>query len=346
MKKILIAVAVALLAVGCNTTKKYVVEGSVSGLNGEVLLVDMNMADTLAMTNSVDGTFRLEAKSETPMFATLMLDNEPVLPVFLDGSPIKVEGDFAELKDVAASGTPANEAYAEFNAKQWELIAPLMSGEASEEETVKLYAEMQQYIDENYKANQNNLWGVYLFVSSRFIEYTPEEILEVVNGYPEEYREIEEVKAIINYAEEALRTEVGQPYMDITLPNVEGEEVSLKSVVESNKLVLLDFWASWCRPCMGELPYLVRAYEEFHDKGFEIYGVSLDENAEAWKSAIEKNGMKWVNVSNVTGWDTPAARTYAVTSIPANFLIDSEGKIVAKNLRGEQVMEAIAGACK
>ena len=92
---------------------------------------------------------------------------------------------------------------------------------------------------------------------------------------------------------------------------------------------------------MGEMPFLLDAYAKFHSKGFEIYGVSLDESAEAWRSAIDKQGMKWVNVSEVAGWNTPAAKEYSVNSIPANFLIDSEGKIIAKDLRGEALIEKL-----
>ena len=134
-------------------------------------------------------------------------------------------------------------------------------------------------------------------------------------------------------------------YIDIDQPNQKGESVSLKSVVENkkNRYVLLDFWASWCGPCMAEMPHLREAYKLYHKKGFEIYGVSLDSNREAWVGAIEKQQMRWVNVSALEGFKTSAADDYAVESIPTNYLIDcSNGVIVAKNLRGEAVAEKLA----
>ena len=133
-------------------------------------------------------------------------------------------------------------------------------------------------------------------------------------------------------------------YINIEQPTPAGEMVSLQSVVEnkSNRDILLDFWASWCGPCMGEMPYLKEAYKLYHDKGFEIYGVSFDNKAEAWKGAIDKLGVKWVNVSTLQGFDNPAAKDYVVESIPTNFLIDcSNGVIIAKNLRGEAVLKKL-----
>jgi thiol-disulfide isomerase/thioredoxin len=138
-------------------------------------------------------------------------------------------------------------------------------------------------------------------------------------------------------------------YIDIDQPNLNGENISLKSVVENkqNRYVLLDFWASWCGPCMGEMPFLKEAYKLYHKKGFEIYGVSFDAKHEAWQGAIEKQGMKWVNVSTLERFDNPAAEDYAVESIPTNYLIDcSNGVIIAKNLRGEAVLEKLAELLK
>lgn len=334
--------AATLLMVACNGTKTYVVEGQIEGLTGDVAVMNMAGDEVLASAQTEDGTFSLQVESATPIFAALALNGELVLPLFIDGTPIVVDGDFAQPQTILATGTESNEAFADFNKKQWELMAPVMSGEAADEDVMNIFAQMQLAMDESYEANKENLWGAYLFVSSKYREMAGEEILETVAAYPAELQEVEEVKLVKDYAEKMLKTDIGQNYINITLPNAEGEDVSLNEVVEANKVVLLDFWASWCRPCMGEMPYLLEAYATYHDKGFEIYGVSLDDNAEAWKTTIEKQGMQWVNVSELKGWQTAAAKEYSVNSIPANFLINAEGKIVAKNLRGEALAEKLA----
>ena len=116
--------------------------------------------------------------------------------------------------------------------------------------------------------------------------------------------------------------------------------------VISEGTALVDFWASWCGPCMGEVPYLVEDYAKYHKKGFEIYGVSLDRAREPWLKAIETKGLVWVNVSELKFWDDEAAKQYAVRSIPSNFLISSDGTIVARNLRGEELGAKLAELLK
>ncbi|MEM8894285.1 MAG: TlpA disulfide reductase family protein [Bacteroidota bacterium] len=128
-------------------------------------------------------------------------------------------------------------------------------------------------------------------------------------------------------------TAIGSVAPDIQLPSPEGENVALSSL--RGKYVLIDFWAAWCRPCRVENPTVVKAYNRFADQGFEVYGVSLDRKRDDWIRAIAADGLPWKHVSDLKYWNSDAAKQYKVSAIPATFLLDPEGRIIAKNLRGE-----------
>ncbi|MCV9386327.1 peroxiredoxin family protein [Reichenbachiella ulvae] len=130
---------------------------------------------------------------------------------------------------------------------------------------------------------------------------------------------------------------IGAEAPEISLPNPNGEIITLSSL--RGKYVLIDFWAAWCRPCRMENPNVVKMYEKYHDKGFDILGVSLDRKKESWVQAIQQDGLNWNHVSDLQYFNSEAAQLYQINSIPATYLIDPEGKIIGKNLRGP-VLEA------
>jgi peroxiredoxin len=133
---------------------------------------------------------------------------------------------------------------------------------------------------------------------------------------------------------------VGQKAPDFTLNDVNGNPVSLYSKVGS-KLLLVDFWAAWCNPCRQENPNVVKVYKEFNKKGFDVFGVSLDRSKEEWVEAIAADKLTWTHVSDLQYWNNAAARLYAVNAIPANFLLDENGIIIGRNMRGEDLYNKV-----
>lgn len=128
------------------------------------------------------------------------------------------------------------------------------------------------------------------------------------------------------------KAQIGSEMLDITLNNLEGEPIKLFE--QLGEITLVDFWASWCRPCRGENPNIVKAYEKYKSKGFTVVGVSLDEDAELWKRAIKQDNLTWTHMSDLKLWNSAVVAQYNISSVPASFLVDKNGKILAKNLRG------------
>ena len=145
-------------------------------------------------------------------------------------------------------------------------------------------------------------------------------------------------------AESTTLVKAGDTAPDFTVEMVDGSSVTLGDL--KGKVVLLNFWATWCTPCMNEVPHLKKAYETFHAKGFEIYGVSLDTDLTRWENTIGEEDVNWINVAQKKGGGFDPTALYAVSSISANFLISPEGKIVAKNLRGEHLEAKLAEVLK
>ena len=350
MRKIFAILAVAAMAVGCNN-HRVVINGDVLGVeDGMIYLAEPGRSGTLVdSTEIVSGKFVFNIDAPAGYYA-LRTAEESIAAVFTEDGTITVSGNVAD-SSVLATGTPANDAFNQYNADMTAFNQRYAQA-ADDEQREALREEYYAFVDKTIEGNMENIFGVILYIEQKSYELSAAEMIAALNALSEPMKQLEIVKQTLDKANRKMRTEpkaegsdFTPTYINIEQPTPEGETVSLKSVVEKagNKYVLLDFWASWCGPCMREMPHLKQAYAKYNKKGFEIYGVSFDRSADAWKAAIKNQNMKWVNVSLLQSFSNPAAEEYVVESIPTNFLIDcATGEIIAKNLRGEAVEAKLA----
>ena len=345
MKKMMFSVLAMAALVGCSTQPKFTISGQVEGVEKMYLVerVDGEFAvlDSVAVEN---GAFEMTGCAAEPK--QLYISSQTALR----GAAVAVrffaeEGEMTFAQNGEAyevTGTPSNDAAAAFAA----VVAPLMTEYrgATPERREEIFDAYNAAQKEALEANKENQFGVQM-LSSNAYDMTGTELQETIASFSPEMQATEAMKPLVEMAEKKLKTEVGQPYIDFEQADKEGNMVSLKSVIENpaNKYVLIDFWASWCGPCMAEVPALKAAYDEYHKKGFEIFGVSLDNKKEAWEAAMQNKELNWLHVSDLKGWDNAAADLYGVRSIPANYLVEcATGKIVGVGLRGEEVKAKVA----
>ena len=325
------------LLVGCGGNGGYKVTGDLKGLSGEVYLnIDGEMTDTA----SVDGgRFVFKGSAERPEVVVLMNDEGPIASFFLENGRITLKGDVENLQEIEISGTPSNVRYGEIREKMKAYVDRYVSA-SSESEKQAAMVSFDSLLWASVDANRDNILGVALLYQAAQ-SGQPDRVVEEIGKFSPDMQSHPMMEEAGRMARTAMNTAVGQPYTEITLPDAEGKEIALSALTGEGKYVLLDFWASWCGPCREELPYLVEAYKKYHKKGFDIYGVSLDQDRDAWLNAVEHYGLMWTNVAAKEGESNEAAGLYGITSIPANFLIAPDGTIVARDLRGEALEEKL-----
>ncbi len=317
------------------------------------------------------GSYRLVGFTrQSDFFYVRFTDRKSLVQLIISpGEKITLNGDYKNLPlNYTVTGSDESELIYEMNQRIKNEVAKLKESQkvmldhkgkddyekyklAFDSIFTKTRIDLKDYVISIVEDNKNSL--VSMVALSLQLE-SRETILDPFNDFEffdlvdstlsQNYPDVKEVQNMQNYIgrireeinirEKAKKlTAIGATAPEIELENPDGEKVPLSSL--RGKYVLVDFWAAWCKPCRQENPNLVKAYQKFHKKGFEIYQVSLDKYKHAWLKAIKDDNLNWVHVSDLKHWQSAAAKLYNVRSIPANFLLDPKGKIIAKNLRGK-----------
>ena len=298
----------------------------------EEVFVEDVITQTIVTSARIDtkGKFSLSAKIEETDFFRLKFDEEHYLILILNpGDKIDVSADINNLYAPEIKGSENSELiYTTFNVIQ-------EYDEKIEEVTRKVEKEKTEHIRKLILENIGSLSTLF-FIDNLSIEEDLEIYKKLDASLFSKYPDNVLVLELHNKLKESNNLAIGSEAPEIDLPNPAGKSIKLSSL--RGKYVLIDFWAAWCGPCRRESPNMVKLYEKFHPKGFDIYSVSLDAEKADWEKAIEKDGLqKWTHVSDLKYWNSEAGRDYGVESIPFTVLIDKEGKIIAKGLRGDDL---------
>ena len=341
MKKILFIAAAAALTASCTNRNAYTISGTADGMDGQYVYLNEfpprpgNVLDSVEVRN---GKFLFRGEAAVSQLRVVGSEDSFLVPVFVEAGDIIVD-----VETKTASGTPANDAARKYK-EQEDALEQRFYDSKSDEEREHISRDMDTLTAEMFEANSGNIFGALLLQEMSY-EMTGAATLAAIEAFPEAVRDSKIVADIREQAEAKLATDPGQPYIEVSQPDMNGKQVTLSSVVENpkNKYVLVDFWASWCGPCMMEVPHLLDAYAKYHKKGFEIYGISHDTDGDRWRNCVKDRKMGWIQVSELKRFDNRAAKDYGVRAIPSNFLVDcSTGKIVATNLRGKALEKKLA----
>ncbi len=328
------------------------------GDNGQPVEVDTTLL--------ASGKFQFTGTSAIPELHYIFVNDLPgYTAVILENGTINFNAQKDSLGFAEVDGTLQNEVFSDYLGKSRDLSLRAKSiqedmqeanGTATGEAAMLALNDEMQELQEEYKsfeidfikANPNALISALLIdraISMNAIE--TDEVETLYAALSQEIKDTKPGKKVVELLENKKKSEeaskstaIGAKAPEFSGPNPEGKTIALSEVM--GKATLIDFWAAWCRPCRAENPNIVAVYKKYHEKGLNIVGVSLDRTEEAWKKAITDDGLDWNQISNIDYFDDEIAKLYNVSAIPAAFLLDENGVIVAKNLRGPELEAKVA----
>jgi peroxiredoxin len=330
-------------------------KGKLEGASNALVLISrltttkLEFADSTRTDNQGNFTFNTNLSNEDLYFITVGKAQPPGVPVVLGpGTKISLtmsQGDYIEttvkgnkvnkeLKELYDLYIAHNLISAKFN-QRVSSVDPQTASQAQRDAIQTEYAQIQANLLTDLEKFVSEHEGslVSYFAATFIIPKTPISLTEkAVAQMKKDVPTLAQTRELDERLNSIRPLDIGGMAPEIALNSPEGEVIKLSSL--KGKVVLIDFWASWCGPCRRENPNVVRAYNKYKDKGFEIYGVSLDKDGSKWKYAIQKDGITWIQVSDLKGWSNVAAKRYKVSSIPQTVLLGRDGRIIAKNLRG------------
>lgn len=348
--------------------KPFKINGNIDGLKEGTVVLKLRQFEggykTIDSVNLSNGAFSLRGNIKIPeMYALIFSDgkeDQGKMQFFVDPGELTINTTLDKIKDGTVSGSITNDKFKAFqkHLSQWDDQVNALfkkssdAAKSKDKAKEKLYdAQLdslsdvkQAFVKKHVEGHLSEPLSPYIVLRYLSNSLPLPELTKLSDKLAPQLGPSRYTRSLKQYVEVRIKTSVGQPAVDFTLNDPEGNPIPLSST--KGKVVLLDFWASWCGPCREENPNVVKAYNKFKEKGFTVFGVSLDKNKEKWIKAIEKDGLTWPHVSDLKGWDSAAGKLYGVRSIPHSVLLDQKGNIVAKNLRGAELEEKLAEVYK
>ena len=320
--------------------KTFKVNVNLANADGQTVYLqkDGQTLDSAVITNW-DAVFNTPVCDDNEMYSIMLPGWRRAFPFFTDNVDVTLEGDAQNPNAILVRGSASQDRLNAFTESYNELEAKLEADSTMSQEDAEEILKMHCF--DFVWDNPTDPVAHYVMYRYKWA-FGPCELRTMLDNIHAADSTLinKNLTLAEEYVEKQERVQAGQPIIDFTQNDPEDNPITLSELAEG-KLLLVDFWASWCPDCRKANPDVVAAYQKYHDQGFDVLGVSFDTNKEAWLAAIEKDGLTWAQVSDLQGWNNAAGALYVISFIPQNALI-KDGVIVARNLEGEELMDEIA----